>query len=174
MELKTEKLKAVIGITNKTQDNMYIPFLDFDCDKIDFIPQLYCSIKDIQLKYDLGFAFVISSTNGYNVFFLDKMSFNDCLIVCENARFVDENFKKYAKEKNNFTLRLGKDKKFMCIIKSYKYKNPLSFAHYSFFNEFFHVDILNGYESSDLNFDNLQDIEFVKFMSKKYGYLTVD
>ena len=166
------KLKAVVGITNKTQDGYYIPFFDFD--NIDYA-NVVLNIAEIQKNIKLGFAFIIQSTNGFNVFFLDKITFDGCLYLCRQCKDIDNNYIKYADEKHNFTLRIGKDKKFISYVGSQFNDNELSLAHYNFFNEFFKHDILTGYEiDKDFRFDNNEEIQLVLYMSKKYGYIEVD
>ena len=165
------RLRDVLGITNKTEDNKFIPFLDFDSDNFEL---MHMDIVNIREKFKLSNPFLIKSTNGFNVFFLDKMTFDDCLELCKNCHSIDLNFIKYAIKKNNFTLRIGKDKNFIHSLNSEYSEHELSFAHYQFFNEFFKVDILNGFEITNLNFDELDEIELVMYMSKKYGYIQVD
>jgi hypothetical protein len=165
------KLKAVIGITNKTEDNKHIPFFDYDTDDL---PNILLDIALFQKKFHLSTAFIVSSTHGYNVFFLDKIDFDGCLLLCEQSRYIDKKFIEYAVNKKNFTLRMGKDKKLHRIISSKNNIFQLSYSHYIFFNDFFKTDILNGIQITDLNFDNLEEIQLVLFMSKKYGYIEVD
>lgn len=167
-----EKLKAVLGITNKTEDNKHIPFLDFD--SIDY-PNLILTLGKIQKDFNLSFCFIVKSTNGYNAFFLDKLTFDNCIEICNGCEYVDPKFIEYAIKKNNFTLRIGKDKKFLSMLPSPSLPiHQLSYAHYSFFNEFFKVDILNGIEITEYDFDMLSEIQLVRYMSKKYGYIEVD
>lgn len=166
------KLKAVIGITNRTQDNKYIPFLDFD---IKDYPNVVISLYRVQGEFNLSNAFIIESTNGYNAFFLDKLTFGDCIYITKLAE-CDTNFTIYSETKKNFTLRLGNDKKFIKMLPTYQKEltHELSFAHYMFFNEFYKTDILNGIQTTDLNFDKYEELQLVMYMSKKYGYIEVD
>lgn len=165
------KLKAVLGITNKTEDDKYVPFLDFD--NIDY-PNLILSLCKIQKDLQLSVAFIIKSTNGYNAFFLDKLTFVGCLYLCKKCPGIDPNFIVYAEKKRNFTLRLGNDKKFIGIVKSPYLTNELSYAHYAFFCEYFNTDILKYVDTSVGKFDSLSEIQLVRYMSKKYGYIEVD
>jgi hypothetical protein len=165
------KLKAVLGITNKTEDNKYIPFFDFDIQDVDLVDMDLRRIRDI---HKLSYPFIIKSNNGFNAFFLDKLTFDECIRLCGECRYIDDNFVKYAIKKCNFTLRTGKDKKFCNFLNPCNIENELSYAHYLYFNEFFHVDILNGVQITDLNFDKSEELQIVMYMSKKYGYIEVD
>lgn len=166
------KLKGCLGITNKTQDNKYIPFLDFDGQKKALVIQ---SLYHVQQKYNLHKFYLIESTNGYNAFFLDKLTFEDCIEIIKDA-ICDVNYLIYAKAKNNITLRIGNDKKF-CDIPNTSHlfnSHELSYAHYQFFSIMYDIDLLNGVEITDLRFDNYNEIQLVLFMSKKYGYIEVE
>jgi hypothetical protein len=150
---------------------MFIPFLDFDNSDIDLVR---CDIKNCMSDFKLSTGFIIESTNGFNVFFLDKLTFDDCIDICKHCRHVDLNFIKYAIHKYNFTLRIGKDKYFIEHINSKFNEHELSLAHYKFFNQFFNIDLLTGVQITDYNFDNLEELQIVVYMSKKYGYIEVD
>lgn len=165
-----KKLKAVLGITNKTQDNKFIPFLDFDCSKEK---EVYKDIYRVMLTFKLSNMFLIKSTNGFNAFSLDKRSFNDCLEIGMNCINIDINYIRYAIEKNNFTLRLGKDKVFInAFFISSNRNNILSKAHYDFFKQYSNFNLFSSALMGNVfKFDKLEFIQLVRFMSKKYGYI---
>lgn len=173
--MEKTKLKAVLGVTNRTYDNRFIPFLDYDISDISLIGEDVQNIKD---KFELGNSFYIESTNGFNVFFLDKLPFYKCIEILNYSKYVCPNYKKYSKEKHNMTLRLGKDKILKGSCPSPYHNNILSLAHYHFFNTFFKVDIFSTdymlNSKSVCSFDEGKTLEFVTFMSKKYGYIEVD
>lgn len=175
--MQTEMLKAVIGITNKAKNGFFIPFLDYDNIPLDLV---HIDLKHIQEHFKLGHAFIISSTNGFNCFFLDKLTFKECLDILLYSEYVDKKYYEFAVKRNNFTLRLGKDKNFVGFIEN---KQPmpihtLSLSHYNFFCFIFNRDIFfspfQDYAKNSYVFDDSETIQFVEFANKKYGFLDVD
>lgn len=165
------KLKGVVGITNKTSDGYYLPFFDYDnMSLIDVVEDL----KSIMYNFYLSDIHIILSTNGFNAFSLDKLELSTIHSIFEYSYRIDKKFIEYSKKKNNITLRLGNDKIYINRLISSTNKFKLSSAHYILFNDFFKQDILNGIQTTDLNFDNLTEVEFVLYMSKKYGYIDID
>lgn len=168
------KIKGCLGITNKTQDNKFIPFIDYDNIPLDLVVK---EIHDIQNIFKLGCGFVISTTNGFNVFFLDKLSYKDCIDILKYSS-CDLNYLRFSVEKNNMTIRLGNDKNFVFCISSDFNKNVLSSAHYNLFNMVFDRDIFFSpyfdYKKNLYDFDNLSDFSFVIMGSKKYGFIDMD
>jgi hypothetical protein len=91
-----------LGLTNRTEDNYFVPFLDYD--KVEE-QVIYDDIDFLQKNFDLGTALVIVSSDreqempsgriigNYHIIFFTKLTFPECREVIDLSR-CDYKFKK--------------------------------------------------------------------------------
>lgn len=150
------------GITNQCKNDFVLPFFDYDI--ID-LAKIERELHRIQNFFKLSNIYIIRSTNGFNAFSLDKLTFNTLKSIYSYTTFVDEQFIKYGLQRGFMTLRMGKDKIFsnMLYSKYDEYKKSLS--HKKFFTEIMKFPLIE-----DINFDNEKEITLTMFPSNKHGF----
>ena len=80
--------KAVAGITNRTKDGKYIPFLDYDYKEIDWITD---ELKALQEMFNLSTFYLFSTKKGYHAICLDKVPLSTFVSILRNSS-VDVNY----------------------------------------------------------------------------------
>lgn len=164
--MTVQEIKTCFAVGSKTEDGLHILMLDFDINHNDFnklIEDLSITIKN----FGLSDMYVIESTNGYNIYTLDKMYINVIKEIGESIKCTDADFIKFGKRRGYYDLRMdGNDKKLVTVVDGtfnpmYKRSN----AHRLFFNIIYHLNIKkNNY------FDNYTKFELIEYESKKHGY----
>lgn len=92
------KNKSVVGVSNRTMDGFYIPFIDYDGIEEKWVRS---EIQRLQQDFSLSeFYLFRSSKNGFHAVCFDKLTMGEYLNVLENSS-CDRNFK-------NVPLKYGK------------------------------------------------------------------
>lgn len=158
--------KTNFGITSKTQDNQHIYMGDIDKDLT--FDEIMTVIKELHNR-GLYEIIVIESSNGYNLFSLDKMSLKMVHKLNDEIPFIDNEFNRLAYTMRKFyVLRIANDKKVMGI-----YRNPCftkmiyvkSNAHRKFFNVVYGLGLHH-----DKFYDDLNHYQIIAFNSWKHGH----
>lgn len=163
----TSKSKVCFGYTNKASNGFLLPFFDYD----------YISISDIkkelvflQMKYHLSDIYIYKSKNGFNALSLDKLPYNILIDVYKDCKLVCKDYLKLGLKRSFLTLRIGRDKELIHIIKSDNNNWIKSLSHaillYVFFNT--DIDFINNH-----SFDNNMYIRLKAYRSEKHGFLEV-
>ena len=159
-EIKKYKYIA-FGITNQCKNDKFIPFFDFDINDIIYVTY---DLMKVRIKHFLSNIYLIKSKNGFNAFSLDMLSFENLLNIYKDCSFVDQDFIKFGVKRGFFTLRMGSDKIFISIIKSFSHKYTKSLPHKNFF-----VKIMNFPIKDNVSFNNNKGLVITKFPSNKHG-----
>jgi hypothetical protein len=129
---------------------------------------LFSCITDlinIQKKYALSNIHIIESTNGYNALSFDKLNFNELKKIMTDLKYIDKTFVEWGFKRGFFTLRMGKDKKYLNVLinnsNTYIKSNP----HKTFLTKVMLFPI-----KDNLNFDNEKEITITMFPSNKHGF----
>lgn len=103
---KVNRRDISLGWTNQVGDKFCI-FLDYDI--LDY-KIVRGDIKELQLLFELGSAFVVKSRKGYHVYFLDIINFRTLIEILCHSR-CDLNYvlaPLYLMKTPSWTLRLGR------------------------------------------------------------------
>lgn len=162
----------VYGLTNRTEDNMYLLFADYDNVEDTII---YQDIKMLQETFDLGTCLIRISNQKYkksndsivgsfHIIFFTKLPYNLILKIIQYLR-CDENFKKANFQQRCKVLRLSeKGKKikpqfYQLLIAKSKYKS--SKAHGQFFQNLDKKPIIKYLN----NLDKSEEIELINYIT---------
>lgn len=150
------------GITNQCKDDHLIPFFDYDDINISTVRM---ELDFLQKVFDLSNIYIMESTNGYNAFSFDKLTFDILKSIYNKSKYIDKDFIKYGLQRGFMTLRLGNDKKLVDILKTNNRIYLKSSSHKKFFN-----DIMRFHIVDLINFDNEKIITITMFPSNKHGF----
>lgn len=158
--------KTNFGITSKTQDNQHIYMGDID-DNLTF-DEIMKVISELH-KRGLYEVILVESTNGFNLFSLDKMSLKMVHKLNGEIPFIDSEFNDLAYRLRGFyVLRIGNDKKIIGCYQNPCFTKPLfvkSNAHRKFFNVVYGLGLQH-----DKYYDDLAHYQLIAFNSKKHGH----
>lgn len=160
--IKQKYKYLAFGITNQCHDKTFIPFFDYDITNLFTISK---ELRGIQEKFNLSNFYIIESFNGFNVFSLDKISFNRLKTILNYTKFVDRLFIKCSIQRGFCTLRMGNDKKYLTILENAETKYKKSLVHKKFF-----IEIMKYPITDNLNFDNNQMITITCFGTNNHGF----
>lgn len=135
--------------------------MDYDNKDLSLI---VAEIEKLQFIYNLSDFYILSTENGYNAFCLDKLPFNDLLVIYQQSKLVCKDFIKYCTKRKHFTLRMSGFKELILICKSVNCFYSKSNAHKIFFNE-----IMSYHFNDGSNFDNETSINLESYNSTKHG-----
>lgn len=121
-------------------------------------------IEKLQFIYNLSDFYILSTENGYNAFCLDKLPFNDLLVIYEQSKLICKDFIKYCTKRNHFTLRMSGYKELIFIVTSKNCNFQKSNAHKYFFNNIMNYDF-----NSIKKFDTETIIKVESYNSTKHG-----
>ena len=148
------------GITNITQDRMFVLFADYDMTNLEVVEE---DAKFLQSNYDLGDLIIARSSkehfnkdydiySNYHLIGLTKLPFEELKSILRNLR-CDFHFKQGWKyQQRNWVLRLGykrnlktgdkvKGKPTLESFMPARTDRTYSHAHVSFFNKFYNLKI---------------------------------
>lgn len=159
------KYKTNFGITSKTQDNQHIYMGD-----IDNNPTFDELMETIQQLFIFGLrrVFVVKSTNGFNLYSLEKMPLKMIYHINSCIPFIDKEFNRLAFEMRKFyVLRIGSDKVYVGLWDNTNnvINRVESNSHRLFFNAVYRTGIYK-----EKNFDNYSIYQIIAFNSKKHGH----
>ncbi len=105
------KNKSMIGISNRTQEGYYIPFIDYDGLDYDWV---YRELRRLQLDFCLSEFYIFqSSKRSYHAVCFDKLTMAEYLNILTHSS-CDPNFRnvplKYGKKQWNLRLSAKEDK----------------------------------------------------------------
>lgn len=126
---------------------------------------MFKELQEIQQKYNLSDIYIVKSTNGYNAFSLDKLTYDYLVKILTNTKYVDKDFIKYGLQRGFLTLRMGIDKKFKHILHNKSLAFTKSNAHKLFFK-----NIMNFPINDNIHYDNEEIITITVFPSNKHGF----
>lgn len=158
--------KVCFGMTNLTADGYFIPFLDYDDISLK---RVETDLLNIQKKFNLSDIYIIKSSNGYNALSLDKLPYNVMISLVDYSKIVDKVFRKVAIARGYFTLRIGIDKKIICILTSDSIYYEKSNSHLLALEKFYDIEVKN-IEKIDKN----TMLRIDMFLSDKYGFFEVE
>lgn len=145
--------EPITGITNRTQDGYYVPFLDYDSVPIEWVIE---EIKELQRVMKLGELHIFrSSEESFHVVGFDKLTFKQYKMLLDKSS-CDEQYKKvpFVWGKKLATLRISEKKGivpqfFTTITPNHKLNCfEISQAHYHFFTSHHNeikINIIEGY-----------------------------
>lgn len=162
-QLKDFKYIA-FGITNQCFDGYVLPFFDYDNDDL---PNIVLELLSLQNTFELSNIYILRSTNGYNAFSLDKLTFDRLKAIYNNSKLIDTQFIKWGLNRGFMTLRMGNDKSLLMTLTS-KFK-PIPFYLKSLPHKKFFIDIMEFKIKDESNFDNEGQITITMFPSNKHG-----
>lgn len=159
-----KKLKEPIaGITNRTHDGYYIPFLDYDDMPFDWLEG---ELIDIQKQYNLGDLYVFASgQDKFHVVGFDKLTREEYQSLL-NRSSCDANYKKipFTWGRRVATLRAtekqGRKVKLHAVIEadfSRPYRHEMSNAHRIFFEGHYGIETPRG------RYDNYENVIVAKY-----------
>ena len=157
--------KYAFGITSQCHDGSHIYMADID-ENIT-IDNVITIVSDILKKYYLYTIHIVKSTNGYNLFSLDKLPLKEIHEINRQYPSIDQKYNKLQYERRGFyTLRISNDKHYTLPI-TQDNKTPLfvqSNAHRIFFNSIYNLSLLqtNYYDNSDY-------FKIIRFINEKHG-----
>lgn len=149
------------GIQSNCTDGSHI-FMG-DIDKDISLSKVISTCKTIQQEYLLSTIYILKSTNGFNIFSLDKMELEAISNILSEYEIFDTRFNLMGLEHKHYCLRMGDDKKHVHTALNYVNGFEQSKPHYHFFKYVMHFDILPD------KFDNLERITLKTYKSRKYG-----
>ena len=140
-KLKHYKGQTIYGYTNRTKDGYYIPFLDYDNIRLEWImPEL----ERLQEDYGIRQIHIVrSSSNKYHVVSFDKLTFRELLRLLSDSTTDFNHFEIGRKlGLKAWTLRLNnKDKdlrpQYLLSTKEQAYARKQSTPHNNIFNKLF-------------------------------------
>lgn len=161
----TKTSKVCFGYTNKSLNNTYLPFFDYDC--ID-LKKVKKELLLLQKKYFLSNIYIFKSKNGFNALSLDKLPYNKLVLLYGDCKKVCNDYLELGMKRNILTLRIGNDKIFYGILSSNNDKWEKSLSHAILLNMFFKTQI-----NIDKSFDNNLYLRLKVYRSEKHGFLKV-
>ena len=137
------KNKEIVGISNRTYEGFYIPFIDYDGLKLEWIIN---EIMRIQKDFKLSDFYIFkSSKKGYHAVCFDKMLLQEFIILLKNTS-VDKNYLsvplKYGLKQWN--LRVSKKNtipKLITMVTSSINTRRKSLPHIKFFEKLYNINI---------------------------------
>ena len=155
------------GIKSNTTDNKHIVMVDADIPKNTslelYVPEVYSTLKYMQFEYFLSDFYVIKTKNGFNAFTLDKLELELLTSMLWNYEIIDQLFIYFNNKRGYYTLRWGKDKTFLNIIKSPYNIHKKSYAHAKFFKDIIGIPIKLDKKIEKLNYDTSHIFEIIKY-----------
>jgi hypothetical protein len=138
-----------------------------DIDEDISIDNLVDIIMDILKKYYLSKIHIIKSTNGYNIFSLDKLPLKEIYNINKQYPSIDQKYNELQYNNRRFyTLRIAGDKHYFMPL-SLERETPLfvqSNGHRMFFNSVFALGI-----PQTKYYDNSDYFRIIRFLNDKHG-----
>lgn len=163
---------SVYGLTNRTDDNMYLLFADYDNVEDTIV---YQDIQMLQSKFELGTCLIRSSNQKYtksdksivgsfHLIFFAKLPYKTMLDIIQYLR-CDENFKKANFQQRCKVLRLSQkgvkvSPQFYQLVKA-KTELQSSKAHIEFFEKIDNTPIIKYID----NLDSSEEIEIINYIT---------
>jgi len=164
--ITTKKSKICFGMQNIAYGGYYLPFFDYDLNHYDKIEK---DLLFLQKKYKLSDIFIFDSIHGYNAFSLDKLPYNIFKDLCNDSKYICEDYRTLGLKRGVLTLRVGTDKILKYILfKTGNWKKSL--AHYIALQLFYDVNIL--YDNEE--FDNNYVLKMKAYRSEKHGFIEIE
>lgn len=151
------------GVMNRTEDGHYIPFLDYDMMKVEYLDG---EIQHLQEVFDLGDILLLqSSEKSFHAVGFDKLTALEFVTLLKNSS-CDEVFRDVPRFSSyrNWVLRNFEkgDTPKPKVIKIYRRKNSRekSYAHYMYYKALYPI-VIEG------NFDKSQFVTFIEYPTAK-------
>jgi len=144
-EEKQENINAY-AISSLCEDGKHVIIWDFDCKPSSSnLAKVEDVLIDISFYNLLDKIIILQSRNGYNAICLNKLPFEKVFNIKQKTKYDDKKHNEFGYERQNWRLRIGKDKRVVSRIDNNYKKFPCSNSHRLFLNNIYNANIYFDY-----------------------------